>query len=116
MLQEQFVIRLLPALDMVFDGQSKHVEDSASPTPVEYLPLAQNVQGAAPTPSLNLPVEQAWQKSPLGPVYPTLQVQFRAEELPANESEFEWHSEQTELASTSEYFPTPQSMHAELDI
>jgi hypothetical protein len=44
-LQVQLVKAVLPAGEMVFDGQAMHVEFAEAPTAVEYVPVPQSVHG-----------------------------------------------------------------------
>jgi hypothetical protein len=88
-LQVQLVKAALPAGELEFDGQARHVELADAPTAVEYVPAPQSVQVAVPDNSLYFPGTHATHTSPFGPVDPVLQVQLVKAVLPAGELEFD---------------------------
>ena len=63
-LQVQLVKAVLPAGEMVFDGQAMHVEFTEAPTAVEYVPIPQSVQLADPVDVLYLPGAHAMHCDP----------------------------------------------------
>ena len=71
----QWVILLLPLPEYVCAGQSLQVASDVSPVSVLYLPCGHREQGAEPFSSLYLPLAQALQFCPSGPVYPALHMQ-----------------------------------------
>jgi hypothetical protein len=87
-LQVQLVEAVLPAGELEFDGQPRHIPEVAvAPTLAEYLPAAQSEQVAFPVNALYFPATHTAHGPPSGPVYPALQVQLVCTVLPAGERE-----------------------------
>ncbi len=73
-LQVQLVKPALPAGELESDGQGVHVELTAAPTAVEYLPAPQSVQAAHPAASLYFPASHCVHVPPAGPEDPASQA------------------------------------------
>ncbi len=74
--------------EYVVIGHTKQSVAIVAPVTVEYVPAEQVVQATVPVVVLKVPATQAVQTPPLGPVYPTLQVQEVIAGLEMGELEF----------------------------
>jgi hypothetical protein len=79
---------VLPAVELEFPGQLKHVLSTEAFVVVEYLPWLQSVQDWLPCVALYLPASHAIHVPPSGPVYPTTHRQLVTTILPLREIEF----------------------------
>jgi len=86
---------------------------------VEYVPTPQDVHPTLPLAILYVPTPHGEQTPPSGPVYPALQVQSTTASLALGELEFVVHPAQVAAAvaaTTPEYVPATQLMHAALPV
>jgi len=73
---------LLPAGDVAFVGQSRHVDESLAATTVENLSAEQSVHAAGPVVSLKDPAGHPWHNdAPPGPSYPGTHEQLSTPQL-----------------------------------
>ncbi len=89
------------------------------PPDTEYEPTPQSVHETLPLVVLYLPATQPEHTPPSGPVNPALQVQEATAVLDTAELEFVGQFTQVEVEvapTTTEYEPTPQSVHATLPL
>ena len=113
---------MLPAGELEFDGQARHITELEAPTAVEYVPATQSEQVAAPVDDLYFPATHAAHEPPFGPVYPVLQLQLVKAALPSGELELELdpgQARQVELAEAPtavEYLPAEQSEQAAVPV
>jgi hypothetical protein len=94
--------------EYVLTGQAQQTDDIVAFTAVEYVPAEQLVHATLPVVVLKVPGIQATHGPPLGPVYPTLQVQLvGTKQLPVHvDPEFAGHTVQG--PPTGPLNPNPQ--------
>ena len=100
-------------------GQVAHVASAVAASVEEYFPVPQLVQTALPVAILYFPAAQGEHTPPLGPVYPTLQVQTSRAVLATGELELAGHARQvvaTVAPTVVEYVPVPQSVQTALPV
>jgi len=113
-LQVQAVIPVLFKGEFEFELQLVQVDSAICADSSEYLPVAQEVHGAAPVGILYVPARHPVHVPPLGPVYPELQVQAVIPVLFRGEFEFELQLVQVDsaiCADSPEYLPVAQEVH-----
>ena len=105
--------------ELEFAVHVRQVDSSVAPTVAEYFPAAQSVHAALPVPILYLPAAHGEHTPPLGPVYPTLQVQAATAVLGLGELLLLGHAEQvvaTVAPAVVEYVAVAQLVHCALPV